>query len=67
MSIDTNVAPQIAQTANPVLGAATGALVLTAIAIAMVILVQLGVLPWTLSEVDPAGAVGAVVSSWPIS
>ena len=65
MSIDTNVSvrtPLIAETTDSFLVPATGALVLAAIAIATVIMVQLGVLPWTLSEVDP----GTVVGSLPI-
>ena len=63
MSSDAHVTVRslrIEETANPLLRLATGALVLTAIAIAMVIMAQHGVLPWTLSEIDPAGAVGSL-------
>ncbi len=56
MSIHTDVSTRpsrLTDTLNAILVPAKWALVLTAIALASVILVQAGVLPWTLSEVNP--------------
>lgn len=57
MSIYSHVgtrSPRVIETANTLLTPATGAMILIALAIAQVVLVQLGVLPWTLSEFDPS-------------